>query len=345
MKLTYIANIRLPTEKAHGLQIMKTCEALAAGGAEVELIVPKRKTPIAEDAFAYYGTERIFRITRLRSPAFGRLGKWGFRLGMFAFALRAAGRLIGHDSLCYTRDEFIAAFLGSCGKRVIWEAHMGHRNAATKLLIKMRIPMTAISRGLRDFYVAEGADPKLVAVIPDAVDLERFSLPMSREEARQNLDLKAEKLVLYTGSRYRWKGVETFESARAFVQNGIDMLIVSGRPHAEIPLYLRAADILVLPNSAAEPISSVFTSPMKLFEYMASGTPIVASDVPALREVLDESVALFFAPDDPQSLADALHAALADEAGAAKRAQAAFERARDFSWAKRAERIVGFIQP
>ena len=54
MKLYYIANARIPTEKAHGVQIMKMCEAFVDAGHEVKLIVPKRKNPIQEDPFAYY---------------------------------------------------------------------------------------------------------------------------------------------------------------------------------------------------------------------------------------------------------------------------------------------------
>ncbi len=48
MKLLYITNFRIPTEKAHGIQIMKMCEAFATCGTDVELVAPLRKTPIAE---------------------------------------------------------------------------------------------------------------------------------------------------------------------------------------------------------------------------------------------------------------------------------------------------------
>src|SRR3989344_6026752 len=86
MRIAYLANIRLPTEKAHGLQIMKTCEAFVKAGHEVELIVTDRKTPITEEPFAYYGVKTKFTITRLSVPDTVHWGKVGFWWEMFNFA-------------------------------------------------------------------------------------------------------------------------------------------------------------------------------------------------------------------------------------------------------------------
>ena len=69
MKLLYIANIRLPTEKAHGLQIMQNCEAFADAGAEVTLWIARRfNTPELRgitDVWAHYGVKRNFGLRRL----------------------------------------------------------------------------------------------------------------------------------------------------------------------------------------------------------------------------------------------------------------------------------------
>ncbi len=75
--IVYLANIRLPTEKAHGIQIMKTCEALARAGAKVTLVVTNRKT-IKADPFDYYKVERNFKIKYAYCPEFIFLGKFGF---------------------------------------------------------------------------------------------------------------------------------------------------------------------------------------------------------------------------------------------------------------------------
>ncbi len=119
--------------------------------------------------------------------------------------------------------------------------------------------------------------------------------------------------------------------------------IVGHRPHAEVPLWQRAADILVLPNTAKEAISRFYTSPMKLFEYMASGTPIVASDLPSVTEILTSERGVLVEPDNPKALASAIGRALADEQAAARagRAQAWVA---EHTWAKRAARILGLLE-
>ena len=60
MKIIYILNSRMPTEKAYGIQAAKMCEALANLGAEVVLLFPKRDNPLkGQDCFSYYGVEKI----------------------------------------------------------------------------------------------------------------------------------------------------------------------------------------------------------------------------------------------------------------------------------------------
>jgi glycosyltransferase involved in cell wall biosynthesis len=102
---------------------------------------------------------------------------------------------------------------------------------------------------------------------------------------------------------------------------------------------LSQADVLALPNPASA-ISTRFTSPLKLFEYMAAGRPIVASDLPAIREVLEHEVnALLVTPGDAAAMARAIERLLADPALASRLAHAALERVPEYSWDRRAERL------
>ena len=103
--------------------------------------------------------------------------------------------------------------------------------------------------------------------------------------------------------------------------------------------HLSRATILALPNPASA-ISTHFTSPLKLFEYMAAGRAIVASDLPAIREVLthDEN-AWLVEPGSAAALAVGLQRLADDRPLAERLARAAFEGAGAYTWAKRAERL------
>src|SRR5438105_408941 len=87
-KIYYLANVRLPTEKAHGIQIMKTCEALARLGIDLELIVPRRRNPIVQEPFSFYQVEKNFKITQLPCwdlVSSNRLGAVGFWIESWTF--------------------------------------------------------------------------------------------------------------------------------------------------------------------------------------------------------------------------------------------------------------------
>jgi glycosyltransferase involved in cell wall biosynthesis len=133
---------------------------------------------------------------------------------------------------------------------------------------------------------------------------------------------------------------------RAFVAaEGLSNVRVAGYvPPAEVPTWLAAADVLALPNSGREVISARYTSPLKLFEYMAAGRPIVASDLPSLREVLTHEVnAHLVTPDDPAALGAGLQAVLADPARGDRLAARARQDVAGRTWDARAAAIVAFV--
>lgn len=173
-------------------------------------------------------------------------------------------------------------------------------------------------------------------------------------------------LVAYAGHLYAWKGVDVLLEALAQLP-GIRGLIVGGHDAepdlarlraraadlgiadrvtftglvapSQVAAHLARATILVLPNPRSA-IATNFTSPLKLFEYMAAGRAIVASDLPSVREVLtDGEHALLVAPGDPASLAGAVQRLVSDPTLAERLAAAAFSHVSKFTWARRAERL------
>jgi glycosyltransferase involved in cell wall biosynthesis len=363
MKITYLANIRLPTEKAHGAQIMKTCEALAKAGVEVELVVTNRKSEAA-DPFIYYGVESTFKIIRLPVLDTVTWGPLGFLLEAASFGVAFLFYALSHrPDVVYSRDELplflVNLFFGHC----VWESHTGAYNFFAKRFLAKHKKTVVISQGLKDFYLSKGAAADML-VAHDAIDLNAFINPESQAAARIRLGLPPDKKVaMYIGRLDGWKGVKTLLDAAALLPPGLLVAIIGGeetqvselskkypsvsflgsRPYRELADNEAAADILVLPNTAQDVVSARFTSPMKLFSYMAAGRPIVASDLPSIREVLTENSAKFFIPDDPKSLAEAIVSVFESVEVYKLLAQTAQAEVINYSWQKRAEAIIGFI--
>src|SRR3989338_1400709 len=190
MKFLYIANARLPTERAHGLQIMKMCGEFAKL-ADVELVVPRRLNSIKDDPFVYYGVNKNFKITRLPVLDLVKFGRFGFWLESLIFSKIAALYLLFKKTdIIYGRDELPLYFLSFFKKNIFFEAHQDRMNLAVKRLLKKAVPEEKTSMS------------------PDAVDFDAFNFDISRLKAREKLGLPlGKKIVLYAGHLYGWKGV------------------------------------------------------------------------------------------------------------------------------------------
>lgn len=374
MKILYIANARIPTEKAHGVQIMKMCEALARQGAQLELILPKRVNPIREEAFDYYKVERLFSIVRIACldllflSFFKPLSYWieSVSFGLFLWFYFLSRRLA---NVIYTRDLLSVAFLPKHQSILVYEVH----NLPQKVgwfyrhLLKKIDKLVVISHGLKEDFIKLGFEPQKILVAPDGVDIKQFSIADSPAECRKRLGLPLDKkIAVYTGHLYLWKGAftaleaakhlpevlfifvggtkEDIELFKFNIQYPISNIQVVGhRPHFEIPYWLKAADVLLLPNSAKDRISARYTSPMKLFEYMASGAPIVASDLPSIREILSPDSAVLVKPDNAPALSQGINKVLLNKDFADKIARQAQTMSLLYSWNKRAENISFFL--
>jgi glycosyltransferase involved in cell wall biosynthesis len=115
-------------------------------------------------------------------------------------------------------------------------------------------------------------------------------------------------------------------------------------PRSEVAGLLEQADVLVMPHTST-PVSERYASPLKLFEYMAIGKPIVASDLSSIREVLrDAENACLVRSADPESLASGIEKVLEDQPLAERIARATFEKASSYTWARRAERLEALLE-
>jgi glycosyltransferase involved in cell wall biosynthesis len=176
----------------------------------------------------------------------------------------------------------------------------------------------------------------------------------------------AERIV-YAGSFFGWKGVDDLvDAARALPGfrirliggdeariaqlraraggSGGAVLDFAGRiPHGRVAAELARACIAVLPNRA-DP-DSAFTSPIKLFEYMAAGCALVVSDLPSVREVLEQDDAAWTVPGDAAGLASAIRSLAEDPEMARRLGARVREKARGYTWAARGERLARIVRP
>lgn len=364
-KLLYVANIRFPNEKAHGKQVREMCNAFAQF-ADVTLVVPNRRTEGTPESFGLSPRVRVVRIPVIDTV---RLGRLGFLFESLCFALGAAlyALVRARGFVALTREYGCALTLSLCGLLVAWESHRGEWNSAIRLTLACGASVVVITKGLRSFYISKGVSPDTILVAPDGVDLARYQHLPERSEARRRLALPEEKrIAIYNGHLHTWKGAGVLAQAVPFLPENFLLLFMGGtdediaqfkkeyganrriaimgrKPDEERPLYLRAADVAVLPNTAKDLISTAYTSPLKLFGYMAAGTPIVASDLPSIREVLSEKTAFFARPDDPESFAKTLAYAAEHPAEGATRAKAARAEVERYEWRKRAQHILDFL--
>ncbi|MDP3784930.1 MAG: glycosyltransferase [bacterium] len=368
MKLVYLANMRLPTERAHGVQIMKMCEAFSDLGAQVLLVLPRRFTKIKADPFEYYSVKRNFAVVKLPVldliPLDSILGNLAFWIEALTFLFCAKIYLLFKDyELLYTRDDWAGLFF----KNFILEIHTlpGRVKNFHRDIWRKAAAFITITKNLKNHLAQNGVPEEKIFTASDGVELSEFSVRTSKKEARLALKLPLDKkIVMFIGLFDAWKGYETvLEASRSFALD-TKLVMIGGReeqvktlrqkypevvfagylPYKSLPRNQRAADVLVIPNSAKYEISKYHTSPLKLFAHMASGVPIVASDLPSLGEVLSESNSLLVEPDNPEALAEGIRKILADRALGESLSGKALEEVKKYTWQNRARGILDFIR-
>lgn len=347
MRILYLAFVRLPTEKAHGLQIVKTCEALQAAGADVMLMIPGRKSAIHESVPTYYGLTSDINLVSLHTPDWIRFGTFGFALGALVFSEVAKWRRVFWSAdVIYSRDAFVLMQYVLLGRKLVYEAHTEPTWVSTFVARRAHRVVT-ISQGLKDAYVARGVPEEKICVAHDAIDPTPFENAPIQDVARRALQIPEGRVALYVGRIEKEKGAETFAAASEHTKTQV-VLIGPGKDkermkhtypkalflpetkYRDLPQVLAAADVLVVPNSAMSADASRYTSPLKAFAYLAARKPIVATRVLALVEIFKDQVT-YAMPDDPQDLARAI-----DEAHAAPNLT-------PYTWSERARDILAFL--
>ncbi len=358
---------RIPSETANSIQAVMACDGLSRCGQDVHLLIPGEGTLPFEELRRQYQTHcRPFPITRISAKA--SLHRIDFTLGALSYGKKI--RAEAH----YTWTIQVAAAAAYRGIPSAYEVHdlpcgggirwfdMYTRAKAPKKII-------CITRALRDrlleIYPHLKAEDCLI--MPNGFSPEDYEGLPSIEEAKRRMAFPAGRpAVSCSGHLYQGRGSGLFLDLAARVPDA-DFHWFGGTPEAvsqcreearqrsltnvsfhgnlsrtQLPLAQAACDILLMPYErqiagSGGGNSAEICSPMKMFEYMAEGRCMLTSDLPVIREVLDERCAVFCEPEDIGSWTQALRAALDDPGRRAGLGAEAKRRSAAYTWQKRAE--------
>jgi glycosyltransferase involved in cell wall biosynthesis len=246
--------------------------------------------------------------------------------------------------------------------KLVWESHEAKLTFPARSVLKNGTKTVVISEGIQEDYLKFGISQTNLMVAHDGIDESFFAQLQTKLEVRNRLSLSSdEKIVMYIGGFDSWKGVETYFAAAGLVDE-VRFVAIGGSseqvaafskkyplvqflgqlPYADLKNNQQAADILVIPNSGKIELSSRYTSPLKLFAHMASGVPIVASDIPSLVSVTGRDLVTLFPSDSAEALAREIRNVLEDYDNKVQRAQELKEISLGYTWTQRAKNILSF---
>jgi glycosyltransferase involved in cell wall biosynthesis len=335
------------------------------------------------DLFDVYGVDNIFdvrvipswskqesdRVSRSwRTLSYGAVAFWDLVLRRRAYEARS--------TVLYFRNYLLSIPLLVLKRllrdrvTVIFEAHTFPTKTFQRFVFRCVDGVVTISGALADDLVAAGyVRPSRIIAAHQGVNLTQMEeRRLSRPEARHRLALPLDRrLVVYTGKVFVGsKEIEYLIEAAQRLPADVLMVIVGGRsdhverfrrqvagsdnvlftgfiPPGDVFLYQIAADVLVgyYPRN---PALNDYRSPGKLFEYMAARRPIILADYRSVHEVLGEDGALLIEPDRPEALTLSIKRVFDDPGLAARLADSAYDRVAEYTWEKRAERVLAFAR-
>lgn len=309
------------------------------------------------------------------------LGRIVFYLQGFIFARRALKQINDKSAVIYSRSPEVVWTFARAGYKTFYECHdwLGRGRVISLWLLKGVTGIVTTNRFIKEQFVKAGVPAEKILIAPNGVNLTDFDLNLSKEEAfielklEDNLraSLKGKKIILYTGSFRTMgedKGISDIILALKNLPPEVVFVAVGGNErditfyleqaqkegveertfllprntHDQLARWQLAAEVLLMPFPRKAHYE-YFMTPLKMFEYMAAERPIIASDLPSIKAVLTEGSAVFCEPGDSEDLAEKIKFILNNPDLAAKLAQQARAMVDNYTWEKRAYKILDFI--
>jgi alpha-maltose-1-phosphate synthase len=383
MRIVSLCHHTLPSHHTNTQQLVWTTTELARLGHQVEVVCCKSDFVGAawrERIVDYYGLDALpdsieFVPVCSNRPHGSVLPEARADLRNVNYARR------NRRNLVLTRDPFALTLALGVGLRCVFETYRVDINEdaqfgpwrALNYHRKNLVGIIAHSDLCRRSFIEAGIPEEHVMTNYNGYAPAHFTPALTREEARARVGLDAKDCIAaYTGRIDVTKGIPFLARMAQQLPEVIFLLVGAAAgseeektilrlvqeagaknvrlrprvPPSEVAAYLFASDCLVIPPTAAPLLRHGHTVlPMKTFSYLAAGRPIVAPDLPDLREVLHhEENALLVPPDDVEAAAAAIRLAVSHQPATEKLGYAARQNAAYFTWQARAKRLSAFLE-
>ncbi len=382
-KIVYLSDATIPSEMANSVSIINLCNAFNELGAEIHLVKPwryKNRKINSDDIYKIYGINNKFNI--VNTPYLDLSMIQNFSPDLLLRSVNYLSKRIWQKhvvnyvvnnfspDIIHMRNNipFALYHLRKINKLVFLEFY----DVPTKFYLDIykkaivgnkNLILSAITSNLAD-KISElfQIERKKIAISPSGVDKSRFSKHILNFN-------KIRKTIMYIGSLHSNRGIDNFILASKHV-NEHDFLIVGGteqdsdklkvkfnlnnksnlkfvshQTHSKISDYYNNADILILPMTSNQSHTRLYSSPNKLFEYMASGKPIIASDLPSINEVVTHNhSALLFKPDDSNDLTKKIYELVNNKKLAEKLSLNSLNLVDNYTWQTKARNMLDLIK-
>ncbi len=383
LKILYLSDARIPSEMANSVSIVNLCNAYSKNGIEVDLIKPWRysnRNIKINDIFNKYNLENNFNIIDIPYPDTSIFEKI-----LPEVILRpinyATKRLWQNYAVKYVMNNFSPDIIHMRNNmpyalnslinenvHIVLEFYDEPSNFyidtyKRAIQSSKKIILTAITSNLAcKISQLFDIDQERIFISPSAANISKFN--------DHKLEFKVNKKnILYVGSLQQNRGIENFiissqniadhnfiivggdqkeseELKKKFVINkNSNLTFVPHQSQLNLLNYYKIANILILPMSGNQQHTKLYASPNKLFEYMGSGKPIIASNLPSIREILtDNETALLFNADDPIDLTEKINQLINDDLLAKKLSFNSKKLSELFSWEAKASNLIKLIK-
>jgi glycosyltransferase involved in cell wall biosynthesis len=373
----------IPSKFAHSFNVMKMAQGFYNLGNNVKVVVPLsfplliRKIKI-KDIYSFYGIDKDIRIKYIPVLSLKTLKQSNdftkFDLSVADYCKRQ------NVDLAYSRSYRIPYLCVKKGVPSIIETHTtNYGNSDLKKIYEVSDNpnfkgLVTISKDIKKEHIKRGISEEKILVLEDGVDIERFDINNDKYLWRKKLKLPANmNLVVYCGHLYEEKGIEhILLTASKLSKKNVLFVLVGGFAkdisrwkklcktkficnvsfkgfvnNLEIPRYLKAADVLIMPYNTTTDFNIMdinTTSPMKLFEYMASKRPIVSTNIPTISKIIEHNKSgLLAEANNIEQLSSYVVELIEDSEKSKKLASKAFEDVKKYTWVNRCRKILKLI--